>query len=60
MRIAKWIESGNLAAVLTPDMPAVLHDAVDAYWAALQAVLAEERRIADDERRRKNGLPTTN
>lgn len=55
MRIASFIESGNLAAFRNEDMPAVLDDAVSAYWAALQSVIAEERRIADEEAKRKQG-----
>jgi hypothetical protein len=51
MALSWSVESGNLGAALGDDPPAVLVDALGVYRSALAATLAEDRRLADEERR---------
>jgi hypothetical protein len=51
MALSWAVEEGNLAAATGDDPPAILLDAVGMYRQALSATLAEDRRIADEERR---------
>lgn len=51
MSVSWAAEAGNLAAALGEDPPAVLVDALGVYRSALAATLAEDRRLAEEERK---------